>query len=232
MSNTQSTTGAAVDTEPQQPQARWSLLLSGVAFGVLMVASVVLMSGPLVTDGADAMLPYIRDNGDSTRLVALLQLASAIPLAIWTATVYRRLRNLGANGSGAVISLAGGLLASGSLLLLGTLTWTSAEIATTAAAQSVGTLAMLSFSLGSAAYVPAFALLVAGVAVPSLALKLLPKGVAWFGLVVATVGTLSILTMVVDALMPLLPIGRFGGLLFVLLVSALLPATVRAKKSA
>ena len=80
-----------------------------------------------------------------------------------------------------------------------------------------------SFGAGAAGFVVPFALLVAGVAVPSLLLGLTPRWLAWSGLVIAAVGMLSTLTLLSAALDPALPVTRFGGLLWMLAVSVLLP---------
>jgi hypothetical protein len=69
------------------------------------------------------------------------------------------------------------------------------------------------------------ALLVAGVAVPSLILRLTPRPLAWFGLVIAAIGMVSTLTLLTSALDFTLPIGRFGGLIFIVATSVLLPAS-------
>jgi hypothetical protein len=69
------------------------------------------------------------------------------------------------------------------------------------------------------------ALLIAGVAVPALILRLTPKPLAWAGLVIAAAGMLSTLTLLTSALDATLPIGRFGGLIWIIAVSVLLPAS-------
>ncbi len=70
-----------------------------------------------------------------------------------------------------------------------------------------------------------FALLIAGVAVPSLILRLTPGPLAWGGLVIAAIGMVSTLTLLTSALDFTLPIGRFGGLIFIVAASVLLPAS-------
>jgi hypothetical protein len=52
---------------------------------------------------------------------------------------------------------------------------------------------------------------------------LLPRAVGWAGLVVAGLAEIATLSLLVPALDPLLPIGRFGGLIWLLLASVLLP---------
>jgi hypothetical protein len=51
----------------------------------------------------------------------------------------------------------------------------------------------------------------------------MPRPVAWTGLVLAGLGMLATLTLLTSALYPLLPIGRFGGLIWLLITSVLLP---------
>ena len=134
-------------------------------------------------------------------------------------------RTLGVTAPGAVIGLAGGILAAASLALSGLVTWVVADTAHIAGPALAKALFDLSFAAGAAGFVVPFALLIAGVAVPSLILRLTPRPLAWGGLVVAAIGMLSTLTLVAPALDFALPIGRFGGLIFIVAVSALLPAT-------
>jgi len=141
------------------------------------------------------------------------------------ASIYRRLRTLGVTAPGAVIGLAGGILAAASLALSGLVTWVAADTAHIAGPGLAKALFDLSFAAGAAGFVVPFALLIAGVAVPSLILRLTPRPLAWGGLVIAAIGMLSTLTLLTSALDVTLPIARFGGLIFIVAVSALLPAT-------
>lgn len=125
----------------------------------------------------------------------------------------------------AVPAIAYGVLASVALTVEGLTTLASSQVASVADAGTVDALATLTFDAGSAAFVPPFALLVAGIAVPSVIVGLLPKAVSWFALAVAAIGLLGTFTVLTDALDVTLPIGRFGGLIAVLLASFLLPAT-------
>jgi hypothetical protein len=51
----------------------------------------------------------------------------------------------------------------------------------------------------------------------------LPRAWAWAGLVIAALGMLSLLSLLTPALYPLLPVGRFGGLIWLVAASILLP---------
>ena len=125
----------------------------------------------------------------------------------------------------AMIGLAGGILAAASLAISGLVTWVAADTAHIVSPALAKVLSDLSFAAGAAGFVVPFALLIAGVAVPSLILRLTPRPLAWFGLVVAAIGMVSTLTLLTSALDFTLPIGRFGGLIFIVAASVLLPTS-------
>jgi hypothetical protein len=214
-----------IPTRPRR-QAGPPPLAPALAYGALMITSVALAAGgPRPDTGAGATLDYVRDHTGRLQAAGLLAFAAAAPLAVWTATAYRRLRTLGVTAPGAVIALIGGVLASGSLALSGLVSWTTARSAAAADAGLVRALTDLGFATGAAGFVVPFALLVAGIAVPALLLGLTPRPLAWTGFVVAGVGMLSTFTLATSALDPTLPIGRFVGLAWIVAVSAVLPAS-------
>ena len=121
------------------------------------------------------------------------------------------------------MGMAGGVLAAAATGVLGAVGWATAQTAAVSTPALAAWSAALTFSLGAAGFVPALALLVAGVAVPGLLSGLLPRWLAVFGIAVAEVGMVSVLSALTSVLYPALPIGRFGGLLFVVGASATLP---------
>jgi hypothetical protein len=101
--------------------------------------------------------------------------------------------------------------------------WVRVETADVADPVLAKLLAQLTFAVGGVGYAVPFALLVAGVSVPALILRLLPRALGWAGLVIAVVGVLAtgaILTPVLDVA---LPVTRFGGALSLIAVGFLLP---------
>jgi hypothetical protein len=72
------------------------------------------------------------------------------------------------------------------------------------------------------AYVALFGLLVAGLAVPLFIARLAPRWIGGTGIVLAVVGELALLSLATDALQPLLPLARFPGTLWMLVVAAVL----------
>lgn len=200
-------------------------LVPAIAYGALMLTSVALAAGaPRITDTAQEALRYARQHDTRLQLVAFFAFGAAAPLAIWAAVIYRRLRTLGITAPGAVIGLVGGTLASASLAISGLLSWVLADTADSANPAVAHLLVDLEFATGGAGFVVPFALLVAGVAVPSAILRLLPRPLALGGVAIAAIGLLATLTLLTSTLDATLPIARFGGLIFLLAASMLLPA--------
>jgi hypothetical protein len=205
------------------PQGGPPLLAPAAAYATLTIAAgIVGASGPRPDASADAVLRYAQHHTGQLHALAVLVFGAALPLAIWTATVHRRLRRSGVAAPGVDIALAGGILAAGSLALSGLVTWVVADTAHSLGPAVARALTHLSFGAGAGGFVEPFALLVTGVAVPSLLLGLTPRTLAWTGLAIAAVGMVSTLTLLTSALYPTLPIVRFGGLLWLLAVSVLL----------
>jgi hypothetical protein len=209
------------------------LLAPALAFAVLTIVSAALSARiPHPAASAATMLAYVRSHHTFMLVAGVLEFGAAGPLAIWTATGYRRLRTLGVYAPGAVIGLAGGLLAAASLAFSGLVSWTVAQVSATVDGGLARVLADLSFATGGAGFVVPLGLLLAGMAVPALLLGLLPRWLAWAGLIVAAVAELSTLSLLTTALDPALPIGRFGGLLWIVAASILLPRSRRDLRSA
>src|SRR5882724_679528 len=216
MSNTSTTAPAGSRHRQYGPP----LLIPAIAFAVLTIASAVLgAGGPRPTSTPFDTAAYDLTHHTILIVLGTIVFGTSIPLATWTAVTYRRLRHLGVTVPGATIALAGGLLASASVAVSGLVTWTAAESASpTVDGGLARALTDLAFAAGGAGFVVPLGLLLAGVAIPGLAMGLLPRAVGWAGLVVAGLAEIATLSLLVPALDPLLPIGRFGGLIWLLLV--------------
>jgi hypothetical protein len=209
------------------------LVVPALAYGVLMIASVVLSARtPQPSATASALLDFERSHRTELQVAGFLSFAASAPLAIWAATVYRRLHTLGVTAPGAVIALVGGVLAAASLALSGLISWTSTQVVPVASPALARALADLGFAAGSAGFVVPLGLLLAGVSVPALILRLTSRAWAWFGLVVAAASVLSSLILLTTALDPALPVGRFGSVVFLVAISLLLPRSRPALRDA
>ena len=197
------------------------LLIPATVMAAFTAASAAL--GATAARYTDPNLPtYTQTHHTQELLLGFFVFATAIPVLIWSSTIYRRLHRLGVTAPGTAIAFGGGLLAAASLALSGLLTWTTQ---TTESADLTKALTTLGFATGGPGFVVPFAMLIAGVAVPGLLLHLLPKPLAWAGLAIAGLAALATFTLLTPALDPLLPIGRFGGVIWLIAVSVKLPLT-------
>lgn len=213
------------DARPaRRPQSGPPLLLPVLSFAALTIAYVVLNSAtPQPTATGGEVLAYAQRNGTTIKVGALLLLASAVPLALLSAVLYRRLRALGITAPGSAITLVGGVLASAALILSALFAWTGGRLPANADPSLARTVADLSFLTGGVTYAVAFGLLVAGVAVTGLLAGLLPRPLALVGLVVAAAAMLATLSLLADPFGYALPVVRFGGLIWLVWAAAVLP---------
>ena len=206
------------------------LVLPALMFALLFLAGIALTTAPpLPMATAAEVLAYYRQHQQSATLLAFLQFGASIPLAIFAATAFSRLRRLGLDVPGAAIGLVGGILASASLAVCGLLQWVAARAALLDDAALAYALRDLVFMTGGVGHVAPLGLLFAGIAVPSLVGKLLPRWLAWLGIALAVIAELSTLSLLTPAAMVALPIARFGGFAWLIAVGALLPRAARPR---
>jgi hypothetical protein len=201
-----------------------TLLLAGLAVGVALGGVMPLPYGPAVE-----VVRYIHDNHAAVQASAVGTFAASVPLAIYAATVSTRLRQLGVTAPGATIALAGGILAAGALALSGLICWTMSRAEVVVDDGLIRALYYLVFLTGGVGHIVALGLLLAGIAVPGLVLGLLPRPVAWIGLVIAALAELATLVLIWPESAVILPIARFTGLVWLIVVGALLPARRAAR---
>lgn len=207
-------------------------LVPAIAFGALLVASAVAAAGgPRVSTDAATALLYARTHAGHLQAAGFLAFAAAVPLAVWAATMYGRLRRMGAVAPGPLIGFAGGILAAASLAISGIVTWTLGQAAPALDQGTTRMLVDLSFATGAAGLAVPLALLIAGAAIPAAILHLGSRTISWIGLVIAAVGLLSTFTLLTSALDPTLPVGRFGGMAWIVVASVALPAVPRSEQA-
>ena len=158
----------------------------------------------------------------------MLLFGSSMPLALTAAVLYRRLRALGITTRGSAITLVGGVLAAGALSLSGIFGWAGGRLPADAErrfGQGAGRPGVPGRGPGlrrdlRAAPSPACP-------VTGLLAGLLHRASAWAGLVLAAVGMLATLAFVVDGSQYLVPVVRFGGLIWLIVAASVLPRTRR-----
>ena len=205
------------------------LLVPALSYLVLFAASLVFAMGvaqgtfPFPWDTLQAKVAYFAANASSTRVMAFLQLGAAIPLAVYTATVVSRLRFFGSRAAGPGIALAGGLLASFSLIGSALMEWMLSRPGTVENPMLVSAFYDLAFLLGGPVHMAGMGLLLLGVSVPLFFMRLIPRGICVLGFVVGVVAEISTLTLLTFKASYLLP-ARFPALVWMILVAATLPA--------
>jgi hypothetical protein len=201
------------------------LLSGGITIGVALGGVMPLPFDELATVDTPvaAVQRYVRAQPVAVHVMAMAVFGSSVPLAIYAATASARLRQLGGAAPGATIALAGGILAAGATGLAGLVGWTLSRPEISGDTALVRALYFLVFLIGGPGHIVALGLLIAGMAVPSLILGLLPRPLAWVGLAIAALSELTTLVLIWPELGVLLPVARVSGLVWLLVAGAQLP---------
>jgi hypothetical protein len=228
------TTAATIDRPrgrtARGPQSGPPLLAPVLAYAALTVIGVIVnRSTPHPDASGVAVLAYTTAHTTTVKVGSWLLFAAAIPLAVASAVIYRRLRALGITAPGSAIAWSDGAPAASALTLSGIFAWAGGRLPTDASPALARVLADLSFLTGGPAFASMFALLIAGVAVPGWLAGLLPRPLAFAGLAIAAAGTVSTVTLLSLGFGFLLPIVRFGGTAWLTAAAATLPRTRHAR---
>ncbi|HEV2325051.1 MAG TPA: hypothetical protein VGS10_13965 [Terracidiphilus sp.] len=185
---------------------------------------------PLPWAPAPVIQAFLEQRHAAALLCAFLHFGAAIPLGIFTAAAVSRLKFFGVRAAGADIALFGGfataILMMGSSAVLWTMT-IPGVVSDPALAQA---LHFLNFALGGPGYSVPLGLFMAGISVPLLFRRITPRWIPVLGLVLAACGELSWFTIELHAALPLIPITRFAGFVWLIALGFALPA--RAMRAA
>ena len=215
------------------------LLPLAIVYMLLFVASIV--SAVLLRHGAPFVTPFgdgeaarafFAANPLAVKVSAFFFFGSAVPLAIYTATVVSRLRYLGVRAAGTNIALFGGFSASGAIAISGLCTWVLSVPEVAASLVAARVLYFLSFLFGGAGFAVAFGLLAAGVSVTSHFARLVPRRLVVLGMIVAAAGELSSLSLIAYPANLAIPVTRFVGFAWIILLGGRLPKTPRRTEGA
>ncbi|SRX94620.1 hypothetical protein MSP7336_02879 [Mycobacterium shimoidei] len=205
------------------PLVVWAALSLGLLFGAIAVGVVLGGVMPLPYGPAGPIRHYVATQPTAVHVMAVGVFASAVPLAVYAATVSARLRQLGASAVAATIALTGGTLAAGALATTGLVGWILSRPDISPDRHLIGALYYLAFLTGGPAHIVALGLLVIGMSMPSLKLRLLPQTLARVGVGIGAFAELATLVLIWSPLAVMLPIARVAGLLWLLVAAALLP---------
>lgn len=210
-----------------------------IVYTLLFVANIasaaLLHHGPLFVTpfgDAEAARAFFAANPFAVKVSAFFFFGSAVPLAIYTATVASRLRYLGVRAAGTNIALFGGFAASGAIAISGLCTWVLSVPEVSASLVATRDQYFMSFLFGGAGFAVAFGLLAAGVSVTSHFAGLLPRWLVVLGMVVAVAGELSSLSLIAYSANLAIPVTRFVGFAWLILLGSRLPKTLRRTEAA
>jgi hypothetical protein len=196
----------------------------------LVVAGIVvplLASGgqayPSPLDGGQTLQSYVASHPEALQWAALFQFAASIPLAVLTASMVARLHALGVRAAGPMIALVGGGLASAAMALSACGQWMLSRMPADAPPPLLHAVHDLVFITGGPWQVVASGLLLAGIAVSAAFHRLLPRPVWITGVALAVVCELATLTFATTTAAYLLPVGRFGGIVWLVAAAVQLP---------
>lgn len=155
---------------------------------------------------------------------AWMHFGSTIPLGIFTATIVSRLEFFGVRAAGARIALFGGFATAMLTMAASAVLWTMTIPSIPQEPILADALHFLNFALGGPGYSVPLGLLMAGVSVPLLYRKLVPRWIPILGLILAAIGELSWLSFEFRPALILIPLTRFPGFIWMIAVGFALPA--------
>jgi hypothetical protein len=203
-----------------------SLLLLAVVHILIFVANLVAVAtlrhgAPYVNPFASGAIvsSFFAANPRAVQIGSFFLFGSAVPLGIFAATIVSQMKYLGVRAAGTTIALFGGFGAACLVALSGSFGWVLSQQNVATSIPLVQALYFLSFLFGGAAYAVTFGLLVAGVTITCYLSHLLPRSLAVFGMLVAIAGELAALSLVLPSANYLIPITRYLGFIWMLLVS-------------
>jgi hypothetical protein len=179
-------------------------------------------------ESAQTIVVYFQSHPSAVLMCAFLQFGAAIPLGLFSVTMVSRLQFLGVRGAGVFIALFGGLMAAFNIATSALVLWVMSYPGIAQEGGVLRALYYLVFSIGGVGFSVPMGLLIAGISVPSLIMKLLPKWLAISGLVLAMIGELSALTLVIPQLLFLIPVTRFPSFIWLIFAGFKLPKSAAA----
>ena len=218
---------SADETSPRLRHAGPPLLLPALVYAVLVFLGATSL-GKAMGIPHDSVQHTTEALGQLRTRIAwgsFFEFASAVPLAVFMATVVSRLRFLRVRAAGEVIALTGGVVTVGMLFLSALAAWCMLRPGV-ADSGSVPMLQAVSFACGGPGFAVPLGLFIAGVSVTAGLYRLVPRWLMALGLVVAVACEISSFTLVYWNAAYGIPVGRFIGIVWMIGVAIALPRTV------
>ncbi|WP_214401289.1 hypothetical protein [Pseudonocardia lacus] len=193
------------------------LLLAGVAVGAALGGVF-----PSPFGDPDQIQAFFADHPTSVQLTAVFGVLSALPVLAYTAAAVTRTGRHPQAGAAPAVALGAGAICTTMMVASALLQWTLTRDDVRADSALVRALHDLSFLTGGVGAVVFLGVLVAAVAVAASRAGLVSRPVALTGVGIGVVGMLSIVSLLWSAAAILLPMGRFPGLIWMILAGVLL----------
>ncbi len=182
-------------------------------------------------ESASTIASFFQMRASAVLLCAFFHFGAAIALGIFTGSAVSQLRFLGVRAAGAYIALFGGLATASNMGVSASILWVMARPGIAQDATLTQALYYLQYVFGGPGFSVPLGLLMAGVSIPSAFMKLLPKWLVAFGLLLAICGELSWLNLLFPKTLFFIPLTRFPGFVWLIATGFLLPKTILADRS-
>src|ERR1700744_3919205 len=203
------------------------LFLIGLSQGALFSGK-PYFPGP--REPAGTLTPYFQARAGAVELCSFFHFGAAIVLGIFTATMVNQMRFLGVRAAGVNIALFGGFATVFSMFVSAFSLWALAQPGVAQDAAVTEVFYYFGFAAGGPGYSVPLGLLIAGISVPALLMKMLPKWLAWTGITLGLIGELSWLNLILPKAVFLVPLTRFPGFIWLIAAGFLLPRETSVRR--
>jgi hypothetical protein len=200
----------------------FTLLFCAGLYPVTIFGGKPYFPGPSAS--AQMIVAFFQARSAAVSLCAFLQFGSAIPLGIFTASIVSRLELLGVRAAGAKIALFGGFATAFMMMSNAAILWTMVHPGIAQDTPLTLALYYLGFAIGGPGYSVPLGLLMAGVSIPLLFRRMVPRWIPILGLALAACGELSWLHFEIPSALFLIPLTRFPGFVWMIAVGFTLPS--------
>jgi hypothetical protein len=176
-------------------------------------------------ESAQTMAAYFQQRPAAAQMCAFFHFGAATVLGIFTATIVSQLRFLRVRAAGTFIALFGGLATALNMMGSAAVLWAMAHPGIAQEPALVSGLYFIQFALGGPGFSVPIGLLMAGVSVPAMIYKLLPRWLGVLGIALAAAGELSWFNLIAPQALFLVPLTRFPGMVWMIAAGFLLPRT-------
>ncbi|MCD0468724.1 hypothetical protein [Flavobacterium sp. JAS] len=202
------------------------LIIMAIAFTIQFIAglSFVISFSPKIPhfpapwETAEIITAYFRGYPHAVQMCAFFQFIAAVPLGLYVVSVVSRLLFHGVKTTGPYIALLGGLIATANIFLSSLILWVMAYPDIAQDASIIRVLYYLTYAIGGVGYSLPLGIFFAGVSITALFTKLLPKWLVYWGLALALCGLLSSLSLLSMKLLFFIPLTRFIGFIWLIIV--------------